>query len=324
MIKRTILVSVSFIILVALLAGCSGQSNTEDTYPNKSVQMIVSFTPGAATDTQARIIAKYAKQYLGQELVIVNKPGGGGQVGWNSFSKVKPDGYTLAAYNLPHIITQPLVNDTAFQLDTFEPIVNWGGDPTVFAVKKDSDIQSLDDLIERAKASPGSITIGNAGKYVGQHLAILLLENAAGIDVEDVPFQGSSEAISSLLGGHTDVISGNLSDIYRLGDQVRPLGIASEERHPFDPSIPTFKEQGYPEVIMSTDRGIAARKGTPEEIIKKLEKAFLQILKDENFVKDMEKAGADLLVMNRQEVIKDLEARSDEYKDLLKSIGVVK
>lgn len=309
-------------LLILLLSSCSNQSNIES-FPEKSIQLIVSFSPGAATDTQARIIAKHANKYLDEELVIVNKPGGGGQVGWNHFSTVNPDGYTLAAYNLPHVITQPLVSDTSFTIDTFEPLVNWGGDPTVFAVHADSPIQNLDDLIKEAKQSPDSITVGNAGKYVGQHLAILQLEHAADIQVEDVPFQGSADAIASLLGGHTDVVAGNLSDIYRLGDEVRPLAIATEERHSFSPDIPTFKELGFPEVMMSTDRGIAARKGTPQEIIDKLEKSFLKLLEDEEFLTEMKNAGADMLVMDREQVIKDIEKRKATYEELLKSIDVI-
>ncbi|MDC3416253.1 tripartite tricarboxylate transporter substrate binding protein [Aquibacillus salsiterrae] len=313
-----------FILMIGLVFISACQSSDTSDFPNKSIQMIVAFSPGAATDTQARIIAKYADKYFGEEIAIVNKPGGGGQVGWNEFTSVKPDGYTVVAYNLPHIITQPLVNKTSFSLDTFEPIVNWGGDPTVFAVRKDSPIQSLDDLVKEAKSNPGSITVGTPGKFAGQHLATLLLEKSADIDLKDVPFKGSSDAIKSLLGGHTDVIAGNLSDIYRLGDEVTPLAIAQEERHPFDKDIPTFKELGYPEVIMSTDRGIAAREGTPDEVIETLETNFLKLLNDEDFQAEMKKAGADMLIMDREEAITDIENRQKKYKDLLQSIGVVK
>ncbi|WP_227939444.1 tripartite tricarboxylate transporter substrate binding protein [Alkalihalobacillus deserti] len=320
MIKKSIAFFLCFSLFI--LTSCSNEASPDD-FPDNSIQLIVAFSPGAATDTQARIISKYASSYLGQELVIVNKPGGGGQVGWNSFSTVEADGYTLAAYNLPHIITQPLVGQTSFELDTFEPLVNWGGDPTVFAVRSDSEIKTLDDLIVAAKQSPGSLTVGNAGLFVGQHLATLLLENSADIDLEDVAYQGAADAIASLLGGHTDVVAGNLSDIYRLGSDVVPIAIATEERHPFSPDIPTFVELGYPEVIMSTDRGIAARKGTPPEIIEKLEKAFIQVLQDEDFLAEMEQAGADMLIMNREEVIADLDVRTDTYQELLESIGVI-
>ncbi|WP_051556480.1 tripartite tricarboxylate transporter substrate binding protein [Alkalihalobacterium bogoriense] len=319
------IVSLFFCFCLLFVASCSNESPATDTtdFPNKSIQLIVAFSPGAATDTQARIISKYASEYLGQELIIVNKPGGGGQVGWNSFSSVEPDGYTLVAYNLPHIITQPLVGQTSFEIETFEPLVNWGGDPTVFAVHKDSDIDSLDDLISTAKENPGSITVGNAGLFVGQHLATLLLEDSTNIQLEHVPFQGAADAIASLLGGHTDVVSGNLSDIYRLGDEVKPLAIATQERHSFAPNIPTFAELGYPEVVMSTDRGIAARQGTPNNVIETLELAFMEILKDEDFLAEMEQAGADMLIMDRDAVIADMEVRTETYKQLLQSIGVI-
>jgi tripartite-type tricarboxylate transporter receptor subunit TctC len=306
---------------VLLIAGCSSSSSSSK-YPEKPIQLVVSYSPGAATDTQARIIAKYAKKYLGQELNIINKPGGGGQVGWNYFSSVQPDGYILSVYNLPHIITQPLVGDTSYKMETFEPIINWGQDPTVFAVSAESDITSLEDLVKKAEQSPDQITIGNAGKFVGQHMAILLLEQAAGIQVKDVPYKGSSEAIASLLGKHTQVISGNLSDMYRLGEEIQMLAIASEERHAFAPEVPTFAELGYPEVVMSTDRGIAAPKGTPPDIIKKLETVFLELLKDEDFLADMEKAGADLLILDRESVQKEFKIRYEMYEELLKTVDI--
>ncbi|MFT9485804.1 MAG: tripartite tricarboxylate transporter substrate binding protein [Tepidibacillus sp.] len=314
--------SIVLILVLTIVSGCSNSNGTVDNFPNKPIQLIVSFTPGAATDTQARIISKYASKYLGQELVIVNKPGGGGSVGWNSFSTVSPDGYTLTAYNLPHIITQPLVGQTAFSVDDFEPIINWGQDPTVFVVTPDSPIKDLKDLIEKAKKSPGVLTVGTAGKFVGQHMGMLLLEKSASIDLKDIPYKGASESIAALLGKQTDLVSGNLSDMYRLGDQVRILAIATKERHPLVSNVPTFTELGYPEVIISTDRGIAARKGTPEEIIKKLEEGFLQIMKDPNFLEDMKKAGADLLILNHEEVKKEFEMRKGLYEKLIKSVNI--
>ncbi|MBM7570762.1 tripartite tricarboxylate transporter substrate binding protein [Aquibacillus albus] len=302
-----------------LFIGCSAASESNN-FPNKSIQLFVVFSPGGGTDNQARIIAKYANKYLDQELVIINKPGGGGRVGWNQFTDVQPDGYTLAAYNLPHIITQPLVGTTTFSTDTFEPIVNWGADPTVFAVKNDSEIKSLEDLITKAKQAPGRLTVGHSGKYVGQHLGILQLENAADIDLKDVAFDGSTEANASLLGDHIDAVAGNLSGITRLGEDVRPLAIATEERHSFAPDVPTLGELGYPDVIMSTDRGIAAKEGTPEEVIAKLEDAFLKLFQDEDFLKDMEEVGANTLIMNREEAMQEIENRVKVYEALLQSI----
>ncbi len=228
----------------------------------------------------------------------------------------------MTAYNLPHIITQPLVGQTAFKVETFEPIINWGQDPTVFAVTKDSSIQDLNDLVSRARQSPDKITIGTAGKYVGQHMAILQLEKQANIDVKDIPYKGSADSIASLLGKHTDLVSGNLSDMYRLGGQIRILAIATKERHPMVPSIPTFTELGYSDVIMSTDRGIAAKKGTPKEVIDKLEQGFMNIMKDPQFLEDMKKSGSDMLILNREQVIKEFDNRKVLYEQLIKSVDV--
>ncbi|WLD92039.1 tripartite tricarboxylate transporter substrate binding protein [Alkalihalobacillus sp. AL-G] len=315
-------ITLYLVFVTVLISGCSSTQNSSDGYPEKPIQIIVAYSPGGATDTQARIIAEYAQEYLGQELAVVNKPGGGGQVGWNYFSSVDPDGYTLTAYNLPHVITQPLVGDTSYELDTFEPIVNWGKDPTVFAVPQDSEITDLQDLIDKARQSPDQITVGHSGKFVGQHMAILLLEHSANIQLKDIPFKGSAEGIASMLGNHTDVMSGNLSDLYRLGDQVRLLAIATEERHPFVPDLPTFGELGHTKVVMSTDRGIAAREGTPDKIIKKLEKAFMELLQDEEFLADMKKSGADMLILDRENVLTEFEIRHEQYQKLLESIGI--
>ncbi|MBU8906938.1 tripartite tricarboxylate transporter substrate binding protein [Desertibacillus haloalkaliphilus] len=319
---RASMLSLLFVMLLVVVGCSSDERESTDRYPEKSIELVVAFSPGAATDTQARIVGKYAQEYLGEELVIVNRPGGGGQVGWNHFSNVNPDGYVLSAYNLPHIITQPLVGQTSFEIDTFEPIVNWGWDPTVFAVRSDSSITDLEGFVEKAKASPGEITIGNAGQFVGQHLAILLFEDAAGVELEDIPFQGAADAIASLLGGHTDVVSGNLSDMYRLGEDVRILAVATEERHEFIPDVPTFAELGFSEVVMSTDRGIAARQGTPESIIQYLEDGFMELLQDEGFLAEMEQAGVDLLIMDREETIAEFETRTEQYQELLNSIDI--
>ncbi|MDQ0337983.1 tripartite-type tricarboxylate transporter receptor subunit TctC [Caldalkalibacillus uzonensis] len=317
--KKLILFVLLSTCLMVNLTGCTRETDVE-AYPNKPIQLIVSYSAGAATDTQARIVAKYASQYLGQELVIVNRPGGGGQVGWNYFASVEPDGYILTAYNLPHIITQPMIGETSFQLDTFEPIVNWGWDPTVFAVRHDSPYQTLDALLEAVRQSPGTITIGHAGKFVGQHLAILLLEQEAAIHFEDVAYNGAADALAALLGGHIQVVAGNLSDMYRQGDEVRILAIATEERHPYAPDVPTFTELGYPSVKMSTDRGIAAKAGTPAEVINRLEESFLQLLHDEDFQEEMAQAGADLLIMNRNDLLQEFKQRQALYTDLLEGI----
>lgn len=321
------------VMLFIVLTACSGSDeatqqtdtgeNSTDEFPSQPIQLIVSYSAGAATDTQARILAQYAVEALGQPLVIVNMEGAGGSVGWNHFSKVKPDGYTLAVYNLPHVLSKPLVENTEYTPETFIPLANWGYDPVVFGVLPDSPYQTIDQLIEDVRSNPEQITIGNAGLYVGQHLAILMLEDEAGIKFKNIPFDGAADAQAALLGGTIDVQAGNLSDMYRLGDQVRILAVAAEERHKYLPDVPTFKELGY-DVVMSTDRGVAAVEGTPPDIVETLTNGFLEIMNRDDFQAEMEQAGADLLIMGGEELQQEFAQRAERIEELLTRLGHVK
>jgi len=137
-------------------------------YPDRPISVVVAYNPGGATDFQARLVTMMAahpkKNYLGQPIVIINKPGAGGKVGWNWFaSKARTDGYDLAAYNVPHFISQSIVfDDTKYNIDNLEPIANWGADPAVLIVGKDSDFNTLDDLMSYAKSNPGKVTFSGA------------------------------------------------------------------------------------------------------------------------------------------------------------------
>ncbi|OWZ83749.1 tripartite tricarboxylate transporter substrate binding protein [Natranaerobius trueperi] len=320
-IKKHLLL-LTLVLTVAFTGVACSHDDDYSNYPERPIQLIVAFTPGAATDTQVRILAKYAEEELGQPVVIQNIEGAGGQVGWNEFSEAEPDGYTLAAYNLPHILAQPLVEDTEYSREDFEPIMNWGYDPTVFAVREDSPYETLEDLLEDAKENPGEISIGKAGLYIGHHFLIMQIQDETGVEFNQMPFPGGAEALSNLLGGHIDVVSGNLSDMYRQGDEVRILAVAAEKRHEeYAPKVPTFKELGYESAIMSTDRGVAAPKGTPDEVIERLEEAFYKAAQNEEYLKEMDEAGADTLFLERDEVKEEYEEREVILEDLLETFG---
>ena len=168
-----------------------------DEYPDRPISLTVAYGAGGATDFQARIVTMmsakedkkgYPVYRNGQPMVILNRPGAGGQVGWNRFvDRAKPDGYELAAYNVPHFIAQSIVfpGKVKYNIDNLEPIANWGADPAVLIVNKDSPFNSVQDVIDYAKANPGKLTISGAGLYVGHHIANLQFDKAA-------PSSGSS------------------------------------------------------------------------------------------------------------------------------------
>ena len=182
-----------------------------------------------ATDFQARIVTMVAgnEDMLGQPMYILNKPGSGGRVGWNWFAtEVDGDGYMLSAYNVPHFIAQSIKFETKYDIDNLEPIANWGADPAVFVVGKDSPLDSIDDVKEFAGENPGKLTVSGAGLYVGHHIAYLQMQKALGVEMKYVPHKGGAPALKSVLGGQVMAGVNNLSDAYRSRDNLKILGIS--------------------------------------------------------------------------------------------------
>lgn len=313
-----------FIMMAGLGLVCAPLGLAQAKYPTKPIQVQVVFPAGGPSDTEARIMCKHAEKVLEQRLIIQNVAGAGGVAGWNNMRGAEKDGYWLSGYNIPHIFSQPLVvKEANFTKDDFTPIIHWANDPTVFAVRADSPYKTIDELIADAKAKPDTVTLGLAGRFLGHHLAVLQLEDAAKIQIKEIPFQGSAPSIAAMLGGQTKGVSDNLSDMLRQGDKVRMLAIATAARHPMAPNVPTFAEKGFPQVVMSSDRGVAAPKGVSPEIVKILTDAFWKAAQTPEFLEDMKKAGVDVNVMRGQELAKywaDTEVRIRELLVRLKLV----
>jgi tripartite-type tricarboxylate transporter receptor subunit TctC len=304
---------------VALLTSWAAQA---DNYPDRPISLVVAYSPGGATDFQARIVTMMSakSEYLGQPMVIINKPGAGGQVGWNWFaSEATKDGYDLAAYNLPHFIAQSIVFDTKYDIHNLEPIANWGADPAVLIVPKDSPFNSAKELVAYAKKNPGKITVSGAGLYVGHHIATLQLEKAAGIKLSYVPTKGGVPAMQYVIGHKVMAGFNNLSDAYRNRDRLKILAIADLKRNKeFLPDVPTFKEEGIDVDDSSVNfRGIMAPKGTPEADIDFLAKRVPEMFRDKKVEAKMKAGGSPMDIMTRDEVMKMWERRQGYLTDLL-------
>ena len=308
-------------LAVASLAVSAAPAVADD-FPDRPVSLTVSYSPGGATDFQARIVTMVAanEEYLGQPIVIINKPGAGGKVGWTHFAtKAKSNGYELAAYNVPHFIAQSIKFKTKYTIDNLEPIANWGADPAVLVVGKDSPFNTLDDLVNFAKENPGKITVSGAGLFVGHHIAFLQIQKAAGAKLTYVPHKGGAPALKSVLGGQVKAGVNNLSDAYRSRDELKILAIADLERNQqFLPDVPTFKEQGYDVDDSSVNfRGVMAPKGTPPEAIEFLAARMAEMFKNKRVMKQMSNGGSPLRVMTRQEVLEMWQRREAFLKELL-------
>ncbi len=322
----------SSLMLFSLSTATSADGHSE--FPDRPISLTVAYGAGGATDFQARIVtmmsAKTDKDdkgvYLGgQPIVVINKPGAGGQVGWNRFAtKAKPTGYELAAYNIPHFIAQSIAfpDKVKYNIDNLEPIANWGADPAVFIVNKDSEFNSMKEVIEYAKANPGKLTVSGAGLYVGHHIAALQLNKVAEVDMKYVPAGGGVKALQFVLGGQTMAGVNNLSDAYRSRDKLKILGVMDLQRsEEFLPDVPTLMEQGYDVDDSSVNfRGIMAPKGTPDEVLEFLAKGSEAMFGDGRVIGKMKAGGSPMRVMSRADVQAMWKKRQTYLEGLLQDL----
>jgi tripartite-type tricarboxylate transporter receptor subunit TctC len=293
-------------------------------YPKSPISMVVAYSPGGATDFQARIVTMMAglENYLGQPIVIINKPGAGGQVGWNwCVEKGTRDGYTMLAYNVPHFIAQSIVYNTKYDIHKFEPVANWGADPAVLIVPKNSPFDSMPDLVAYAKKNPGKITVSGAGMFVGHHIALLQFQKAAGIKLTYIPEKGGVPAMQSVVAGKVKAGFNNLSDAFRNQDRIKILAIADLERHEFLPDVKTFKEMGVDVDDSSVNfRGVAFPKGVPQEIIDVCAVQFPKMFDDKKVIAKMKASGSPRRVIPREKVITMFQEREKYLTGLLKEL----
>ena len=296
-------------------------------YPDRPILMMVSYGAGGATDFQARIVTMTAgnEDALGMPIAIINKPGAGGRVGWNWFAnEAEADGYTLAAYNIPHFIAQSVKGGVSYGRDSFEPIANWGADPAVFVVGKDSPFNSMADVVAYARENPGKLTFSGAGLFVGHHIAALQIEKAAGVKMTYVPTKGGgAAAMKAVIAG--DVLGGvnNLSDAFRAREagNVKILGVADLERNDFLPDVPTMMEQGLDVDNASVNfRGVMVPKGTPQAVIDKLAATVPEMFANARVAKRMKAGGSPMHIMTRDEVLAMWAKREETLKELLKGL----
>jgi tripartite-type tricarboxylate transporter receptor subunit TctC len=286
-------------------------------FPKGPITYVIPFNAGGQSDVEARLQQPHLEKNLGVPIIVNYMPGAGGALAWTKFAKTKPDGYTVCGINIPHIILQPLSQeDAAFKTDDLKPLCLFESTPIGLAVKKSSKMNSVKEFIDYAKANPGKITVGISGKLSGHHMASLQFEKMTNIKLTLVTYTGAAPQVTALLGGHIEAIWGNSSDLVGYGEDMRILAIGTEKRMDALPHVPTFQEQGmkfYPRI----DRGVAVPKNTPADITAKLEKAFLDTVKMEDYLSKIVKAGFVPMGLNGQQSVKYITEQTEIFKKLL-------
>jgi len=259
-------------VLCAALAFATAGAAIAQAYPVKPVRIISPFPPGQATDIMARLVAENLAQSLGQPFLVENRAGAGGALGTEAAAKAAPDGYTLVMGTIGALAIGPaLYSKLAYDpVRDFAPIANLGLTPQTLVVSSSSQFRTLKELVEHAKATP--VDYASSGNGSASHLAMEMFRSAAGVQLNHIPFKGSSEAQTQVLGGQVqimfDAIPGVAAQI--KAGKLRALGIASPERSPFFPEVPTIAEQGYPGFAAVGWIGIVAPARTPEAVLDRL------------------------------------------------------
>ncbi len=264
-------------------------------YPTRSITVMVPWVAGGGTDAGARILSAVAEKKMGQPIVVINKVGAGSQVGLTELSRQRPDGYYLGCISLPALNTIVLDPErkAAFDIDSFTPIINQVLDPGLIWVKADSPYKTLKDLLADAKKRPMAIRASTTGILGDDHMAILMMEEVAGVRFRIVHFEGGAQQLTATLGGQVDVSFDNVGGVANriLGGQVRGLAVMDKERSKFLPDVPTTVELGFPSVISSSTRGFMGPKGIPAPIVKKIQDVFFEAMMNPEHIEKMDKAG---------------------------------
>jgi tripartite-type tricarboxylate transporter receptor subunit TctC len=261
-------------------------------YPEKNIKTIVHVSAGGGTDAITRLVLKYAGQKLGTSFFIENREGAGGQIGYSILAMAKPDGYTIGSITtasiLTHEMTRKNVNYTI--KDSFIPICRIASDPSVLFVRADSPIKSFEDLMKKAKSNPGTISCGGTMIWGTNHIHYILLDRICGIKLNYIPFDGVSECRNYLLGGHIEMAIGGSVEFLPLlqAGKVRAIVVAGEKRMKEMPDVPVYSEFGY-DLVVSSDKGLAAPKNTPPEYIQRLSDAVFEAMNDPEFLKESDR-----------------------------------
>jgi tripartite-type tricarboxylate transporter receptor subunit TctC len=259
---------------LVLLAAPFATASAAD-YPDKPIRMVVPWSPGGGSDVSGRIVAAKLTEYLGQQVVVDNRPGAAGNIGTAITAKAAADGYTILLADTGFSTGISLYQDPGYHpLKDFAPVALAAITPIVVVVHPSVSANSIKDLLALAKAQPGKLNMGSGGTGGSVHLAGEMFQLQTGTKFTHVPYKGSGPAAVDLAGGVVQLMFSTAPAVMPLikGNRVRPIGVASNTRSVFLPDVPTVKEQGVPDFVADNWYGVLVPTGTPKPVIDRLQR----------------------------------------------------
>lgn len=320
------------VVLTALMAVCavifahggqdSSSGNGSEWKPSKDVNVIVAYKAGSGTDTGARILCSIAEKYVGKNLVIMNKEGADGKIGYTALTKAKPDGYTIGFINLPTYNSLSLEKNSTFSKNSIVPICNHLFEPSVVVVRKDSPWNTIEELIEYCKANPNKVKCSTNGVKASNHIGSQLLAKAAGFEISNIPYGGTADQLLALRQGEVQMSvpkAGDVASLVGPNGELKILASYTDARLEDYPEVPTLKEKGY-NLVYGSARALVAPAGTPQEVIDFYVKAFSAAMKDSDNVTKSKNAGLSLSYMSPEALGQFIDYEDDFVKNTLPSL----
>ena len=246
-------------------------------YPDKPIRLIVGFSAGGTTDVVARIVGKEVGDALGQPVVVENRPGAGSNIAAEMVARADPDGYTLLMVAVTSAINHTLYKNLKFDLvEDFDPVALAVRVPNVLVVHPDVKAKSVSELVDLLKANPGTLNFASSGSGTSIHMAGELFKLRAGVDVAHIPYKGSANAVTDLIGGQVDYMFDNMPSAWPHVEtgKLRALAVTTADRSKTAPNLPTMQEEGFSDFDVSSWFGVIGPKGLPEDVVAKLNKAI--------------------------------------------------
>ncbi|MGI6224856.1 MAG: tripartite tricarboxylate transporter substrate binding protein [Peptococcales bacterium] len=337
-IKKVLALLLAVMLIASLVVGCSGTPKEEPkkeepkeaakpTYPERAIELTVPFSAGGGSDIFARSIVKVItdNKWVSQPITVVNKPGGSGSIGYAYVAEKKGNPYYIATVS-SSFYTAPLLGNSPVSYKDFTPVAGLAMDTLALFVKTDSDIKSIKDVIERAKAKPKSIAVGGTSGTSDDAVMYRVLQDKAGIELKYVPFESGGEVMTALLGGHVDVAWANPGEALTQVEagQARAIVVASEERIPGFEDVPTLIEEGV-DAKLAQFRGVIMPKDAPQEAVDYLEGVLKQLHESSAWQDDYIKTNSITpRFLGQKEFAEAIVELSDMYAEIFEQIGALK
>ena len=313
-------------VLALAIGLAAGTASAQGAYPDRPVRVVVPFAAGGTTDIFARLLGERLSQALGQQFVIENRGGAGGNIGADAVAKADPDGYTLVMGTVgTHAINASLYARMPYDaLGDFAPVAYVAGVPNLMVVNpKNVKAANVQDFIAEAKGAARRFNIASSGNGTSIHLSGELFKQITGVEMPHVPYRGSGPAVNDLIGGQVDVMFDNLpsSIEHAKAGTLRPLAVTSAQRSPAIPNVPTLAESGLPGFEATSWFALFAPKGTPAAVVAKLNQEVRKALETPELQKRFAELGGEIRPMSPDELMAYVRSEHDKWAKVVKTAG---